>query len=150
MNYVESLNLFGIDAKEIPCIVGEWEPTTSTEGAMGSLYMDEVTGDLYVCISAEPNNYIWKMIYNPDLHYTKAEVDAIIEENAADDGIYELIETITIEEAISVISRSAEPDGTPYNFKKMCFRCAIAPTSQGASINYTFNNSASLVITGNA
>lgn len=47
MNYVESLNLFGVEAKEIPCIKGKGAPITATEGAVGCLYMDTNTGKLY-------------------------------------------------------------------------------------------------------
>lgn len=53
MNYVKSLNLFGVEAKEIPCITGNGAPTTATEGAVGCLYMDidSEHKDIYKCIS---------------------------------------------------------------------------------------------------
>lgn len=51
MNYVESFNLFGTPAKEIPCIKGEGVPTKTTEGAIGCLYMNTLTGDMYKCVS---------------------------------------------------------------------------------------------------
>lgn len=37
-----------------------------------------------------------------------------------DGAVYELIEDITLEEAVQKIVRKTEPDGTPYNFKRMC------------------------------
>ena len=36
--------------------------------------------------------------------------------------VYELIEKITIDEETSEIIRTAEPNGTPYNYKFMCIR----------------------------
>lgn len=60
MNYVESLNLFGVEAKEIPCIKGSGAPTTATEGAVGCLYMDTNTGNIYKCTAAANGVYTWK------------------------------------------------------------------------------------------
>lgn len=36
-----------------------------------------------------------------------------------DGAVYELIEDITLEEAVQKIVRTTEPDGMPYNFKRM-------------------------------
>ena len=64
MNYVEHLNLFGVDVKDIPCIKGKGAPTTSTVGAVGLLYMDanSTNGDMYKCTAAYDDIYIWKPI----------------------------------------------------------------------------------------
>ena len=62
MNYVKSLNLFGVEAKEIPCITGTEAPTTSTEGAVGLLYMDTTTGDLYKCTKVAGDVHTWEAI----------------------------------------------------------------------------------------
>ena len=59
MNYVKHLNIYGVEAKEIPCINGEGEPTESTEGAVGCLYMDVNTGCIYKCISVDNFTYTW-------------------------------------------------------------------------------------------
>ena len=59
MNYVEHLNLFGVDAKEIPCIKGSGAPTTSTVGAVGCLYMDTQTGEVYKCTAENDGAYTW-------------------------------------------------------------------------------------------
>lgn len=64
MNYVKHLNLFGVDAKQIPCDAGEGAPTTSTVGAVGCLYMDKLTSDIYKCISASDDMYIWELFGN--------------------------------------------------------------------------------------
>ena len=64
MNYVEHFNLFGIDAKQIPCITDAEIPTHSTEGAVGCLYMDTSTGDMYKCTAADTVSewYEWSNI----------------------------------------------------------------------------------------
>lgn len=48
------------------------------------------------------------------------------------DRRYELIETITINEDMSAIERTAEPDGTAYNFHSMALRVTF-PTSKAGS-----------------
>ena len=60
MNYVESFNLLGVEAKQIPCIKGEGAPTTSTEGAVGCFYIDTLVGTLYKCTAASSGNYTWE------------------------------------------------------------------------------------------
>lgn len=67
MNYVESFNLFGIEAKEIPCIKGSGEPTTETVGAVGLLYMDTDTGDLYKCTAVNEGVYTWVALVEQDV-----------------------------------------------------------------------------------
>ena len=60
MNYVESFNLFGVDAKQIPSILGSGAPTNDTEGAVGCFYMDTDTGTVYKCTAAESGVYTWE------------------------------------------------------------------------------------------
>lgn len=61
MNFVESLNLLHVSAKEIPCLTGKGAPTERTEGVPGVLYMDTDTGDLYKCRGGEKDLYRWEM-----------------------------------------------------------------------------------------
>ena len=61
MNFVESLELFHVSAKEIPCLTGRGAPTGRTEGAAGVLYMDIDTGDLYKCRGGTDGQYRWEM-----------------------------------------------------------------------------------------
>ena len=61
MNFVESLELFHVSAKEIPCLTGRGAPTVRTEGAPGVLYMDIDTGDLYKCRGGERELYRWEI-----------------------------------------------------------------------------------------
>lgn len=51
MNYVKHHNIFGVEAKEIPCIVGTGAPSNDIT-KVGLLYMDESTGDVYKRISS--------------------------------------------------------------------------------------------------
>lgn len=62
MYYVEHLNLFGIDFKDIPCLKGHGAPTAETEGAVGMLYMNIDNGDLYKCVSSSNDSIAWKPI----------------------------------------------------------------------------------------
>ena len=66
MNYVESLNLFGAEAKVIPCITGGGAPTDKTQGAVGCLYLDTYTGDIYKCVAASDDSYVWGFFPNVD------------------------------------------------------------------------------------
>lgn len=68
MNYVDHLNLFGEDVKEIPTIKGIGAPHTETIGEVGCLYIDLDTGDIYKCTSvSEIGTFTW-MPTTP-LHY---------------------------------------------------------------------------------
>lgn len=62
MNYVDGLNFYGVNVKEIPCIKGSGAPTTSTVGAVGCLYMDIDNGGLYKCIAVTDGSYTWTSI----------------------------------------------------------------------------------------
>ena len=66
MNFVESFNLLGVDAKQISCLCLNGAPTTSTEGAVGMLGMDitSETYDLYKCVAADGGVYTWERIEN--------------------------------------------------------------------------------------
>ena len=64
MKFMETLSMCYSNAKEIPCLTGEGVPTTKTEGAAGVLYMDTVTGILYVCRGVDYLNerYFWETV----------------------------------------------------------------------------------------
>lgn len=62
MNYVESLNMFGVPAKEIPCIKGRGVPSSATEGAVGMFYMNTDNGDLYKCTAATESGNTWEEV----------------------------------------------------------------------------------------
>lgn len=60
MNFVENSDFFGVEASQIPCINGEGAPTTETEGAVGCLYMDTLTGEIYKCTEVSDSVYTWE------------------------------------------------------------------------------------------
>lgn len=53
---------------------------------------------------------------------------------------YELIETITMETA-ATLTRTAEPDGTPYNFEAMFFHVLIPAGAEVTNGSFLFYNS---------
>lgn len=59
MEYVESYDLFGVETKQIPCILGAGPPTVETEGAVGCFYWDTDNRELYVCVAASGATYTW-------------------------------------------------------------------------------------------
>lgn len=62
MNYIDHLDLFGVEAKEIPCDTGSGAPTSSTVGAVGLFYMDTDNGDVYKCTAVSGGKYTWKLL----------------------------------------------------------------------------------------
>lgn len=97
MNYVNSLNLFGVPAKEIPCIKFEGAPTESTVGAVGLLGMDTLTGDVWKCISESDGNYTWENIVDDSglsvLSEAKDYTDDTINSLVEDGGVGRLDRT---------------------------------------------------------
>ncbi len=51
MNYVKHHNILGVEAKEIPCIVGTGAPD-NTINKIGLLYMNQSTGEIYKCAAS--------------------------------------------------------------------------------------------------
>lgn len=62
MNYVNSFNLLGLEARQRPCLTGNGEPKNTTVGAVGELYIDINTGNIYKCISNIDETYTWNML----------------------------------------------------------------------------------------
>lgn len=76
MEYVKGRDLFGSGpSKEIPCLTGSGAPTTATVGAVGCLYMDEDTGNLYKCTAAADGVYTWKDAEADNLYYIPKVTD---------------------------------------------------------------------------
>lgn len=71
MNYVDSYDIFGVEIKQIPCITGTGAPSTSTVGAVGMLYMDTDTGDMYKCVATASGVYTWVGFGSPSASVTK-------------------------------------------------------------------------------
>ena len=65
MNYVDSLNLFGVEARQTSCIKINGVPTETTEGAVGVLAIDvdSENKDVYKCVAVnEDGTYDWDII----------------------------------------------------------------------------------------
>nr|DAF83211.1 MAG TPA: nucleoid-associated protein [Caudoviricetes sp.] len=56
------------------------------------------------------------------------------------DKAYELIEEITLTEKVTQLIRNAEPNGTPYHFKKMYVNIITPQAEENGSIYSMFNN----------
>ena len=61
MNYVKGFDLFGVKARQIPCITDHGKPTKSIAIRIGLLYINEDNGDMYKCIKGE-EGLVWEMI----------------------------------------------------------------------------------------
>ena len=59
LNYKDYIDLFGTKVKLIPNITGKGAPTSSTEGAVGCLYMDTNNGNLYKCTAVTNGVHRW-------------------------------------------------------------------------------------------
>lgn len=59
MNFVDSLNLLGVEAMQKACITINGAPTTSTEGIVGCLCMNTKDGTVYKCTKAVNGVYTW-------------------------------------------------------------------------------------------
>lgn len=46
----------------IPNLTGAEGPTVTTEGAVGSQYMDTTTGKIYKCTAVSDGGYTWKLL----------------------------------------------------------------------------------------
>lgn len=57
----------------------------------------------------------------------------------ADVENWELIETITLTDAVNAISKTAEPDGTPYCFAKMFIRTTVPKQTANESLRFHVN-----------
>ena len=60
-HYVKRFNLFGIKARQIPCLTDHGKPTEDIALKIGLLYIDEDNGDMYKCINGS-NGLIWEKI----------------------------------------------------------------------------------------
>ena len=59
--YVKRFNLFGIKARQIPCLTDRGKPTEDIALKIGLLYIDEDNGDMYKCVKGE-EGLVWDMI----------------------------------------------------------------------------------------
>lgn len=97
MNYVEHLNLFGVEAMQIPCIRGNGAPTTATEGAVGCMYMDENSGEMYKCTAVNDGVYTWVLTGAVLYYSTEREEIGVSHENINTDYIFSLYDALVEE-----------------------------------------------------
>ncbi len=62
MNFVDNLNMYGVEAMQLPCIKRSGAPTEATEGAVGLLYMNTDNGTMYKCIAVENGVHTWELL----------------------------------------------------------------------------------------
>lgn len=91
MNYVKSFDLFGVPARQIPATPGNGAPTTTTEGAVGCLYMDTDTGDLYKCTAVSDGVYTWVEAGNSENVDLTGVVKSINGETPDENGNVEIV-----------------------------------------------------------
>lgn len=99
-----------------------------------SMYSD--CGNTTVRGRLDPNKY-----WGEKLAEQKAEFETVIAEQEAElaamNKQYELIEDITLEEAVASFKRTAEPNGVPYDFEALFIRIIALKASGSANINFT-------------
>ena len=88
MLFLKDLNIFHLDAKEIPCITAPGAPDTQFPGAPGSLYMDIDAGQLYLCtaIDISTGSYFWKTIGDIDTEVVRQAVDKYLLQQSISGG----------------------------------------------------------------
>ena len=86
MLFLEDLNVFHLDGKEIPCITAAGAPDSRFPGAPGSLCMDTVTGCLYLCTAADilQKSYSWKVVGDADPNMIRQAVSDYLAAHPAD------------------------------------------------------------------
>lgn len=87
MNYVKSLKMLNVEARQLPCITGSGAPTMETVGAVGELYMDSNTHKVYKCIATSGGAYIWEVSNVQELGSSEV-TNGIPIEISSDDSIY--------------------------------------------------------------
>ena len=63
-NYVKGFNLFGVKARQIPCLTGKGEPIESIALKIGLLYINEDNGDMYKCVNGNGEDLVWALVNN--------------------------------------------------------------------------------------
>ena len=78
INYVEGFTLFGIKAKQIPCLTGHGEPSIELDLKVGLLYINEDSGEMYKCVKGHNEELVWKLV-NDNSQIATSEDDEIID-----------------------------------------------------------------------
>lgn len=157
MNYVNAMNNLGLEMRQLPCFLGKGAPTTATEGAVGELYMDTDTGDIYKCIAVKDGAYIWKLVGGGSAEgavlYTEQSlteeqqaqarknvgVDAFVEESLTPYSTTAEMETHVAEEIAKAQLEGAGVDTSNFvmqsDLKKVTDACCDATVVSGGNYN---------------
>lgn len=111
-----------VAAEEKSTISGKGAPTGATVGAVGKMYMDSDTGDMYKCTAAEDGVYTWQKIENgpgetPDM--TGYATEQWVEQGYQPKGDYALRSELpeAVNDALEQAKESGEFDGyTPQKY----------------------------------
>ena len=64
-NYVKGFDLFGVKARQIPCLTAKGEPSNELALKIGLLYINEDNGDMYKCIKKNgEEGLVWVLVNN--------------------------------------------------------------------------------------
>lgn len=103
ISYVDGFDLFGIKARQIPCLSGKGEPNADIAAAIGLLYIDEDTGDMYKSIKGNENSLIWTRIANDSSQSSSGIIELI--KNDMLPAIYDSNGAILTDENGNIIGR---------------------------------------------
>lgn len=117
-NYVNSFNLFGIEARQKPTLTGKGAPTSATAGTVGELYMDAETGKLYKCVSENEGVYAWEKMYEENtVMYSEQELTDE-QKKQARDNIDALGKTRVEQEALPFTYTTSYANATTFVYTK--------------------------------
>ena len=83
MNFVESIDLLGLELRQIPCITGNTPPVESI-GDVGCFYLDTSTKKLYKCTQKENNKCVWVDLLDGLIN--KEEIEKIVDDKLKELG----------------------------------------------------------------
>ena len=67
-NYVKGFDLFGVKARQIPCLTAKGEPSNELALKIGLLYINEDNGDMYKCVKGNgEEGLVWEKIDNKSI-----------------------------------------------------------------------------------
>lgn len=67
-NYVKGFDLFGVKARQIPCLTAKGEPSNELALKIGLLYINEDNGDMYKCVKGGvEEGLVWVKIINDNI-----------------------------------------------------------------------------------
>ena len=79
-NYVKGFDLFGVKARQIPCLTAKGEPTASLALKIGLLYINEDNGDMYKCVKKNgEEGLVWVLVNNENTSTDSGQNVAVLE-----------------------------------------------------------------------